>query len=132
MPQTSRDSYADKFIAFDDEAQQVEEVLGDITDNPSSFDELTAARLDNLKARTSLINQKLEEQKERLWAEWNAEFFEVFTEAFAKYKNDLISLHLSEEQLNVLNEKLDGALKIMQDKLDAMWNRFNTEETEEQ
>lgn len=134
MPQPSRDSYADKFIAFDDEAQQVEEVLGDITNiSGMTSDELNAARLDNLKARTKLIEEKLENRKQELWAEWNEAFFEAFTEAFSKFKNDLISLHLGEEQLSILTEKLENALSLMQDKLDAMWNKFsNDEENEEQ
>lgn len=131
MPQTSRDSYSEKLIEYDDEAAEVEEVLGDISSGSAlANDELTAARLDNLKARTALIEQKLAEQKQTIWNQWNEEFFDAFTEAFGKFKNELISLHLSEEQLNVLTTKLENALTIMQDKLDSMWSRFKNESEE--
>ena len=128
IPEDVRVGYEDALKEYDDDSLQVESIIGDVS--ADSMDELTAARLDNIKARTSLINQKLEEQKERLWTEWNEEFFEVFVEAFAKFKNDLISLHLGEEQLNILNDKLELALKSMKDKLDGMWMRFKNQSDE--
>ena len=116
------------------EAQDVEEVIGDVTDGiemlPNNSSEMLEAKLANIKARTALIEQKLEEQKQNIWNEWNAEFFETFAEAFAKLKNELISMHLNEEQINALNEKLDNAITLMKDKLDAMWNKFVTENEE--
>jgi len=130
IPKDLKSNY--DLVEFDDEAQQVEEVLGDITNiSGMTSDELNAARLDNLKARTKLIEEKLENRKQELWAEWNEAFFEAFTEAFSKFKNDLISLHLGEEQLSILTEKLENALSLMQDKLDAMWNKFTNEEEEQ-
>ena len=126
--------YADVMTEFDDEAQDVEEVIGDVTDGiemlPNNSSEMLEAKLANIKARTALIEQKLEEQKQNIWNEWNAEFFETFAEAFAKLKNELISMHLNEEQINALNEKLDNAITLMKDKLDAMWNKFVTENEE--
>ena len=125
--------YDDQMKELDDEAQQVEDVLGDLTDASGVVtDELTAARLDNLKARTRLIEEKLEARKSELWSEWNSVFFEAFTEAFAKFKNEIISLHLNEEQLTVFQEKLETALTLMKTRLDGMWNRFKEEEDEEQ
>ena len=59
-------AYKDQLIEFDDEAQEVEDVIGDVTEGiellPNSSAELTEARLDNLKARTALINEKLEQK----------------------------------------------------------------------
>lgn len=130
MPIESKEAYDGKFVELDQEAEEVDDVLGDIAATPS--DELTAARLENIKARTAMLQEKLEAHKQELWSEWNAAFFECFTEAFAKFKNDLISLHLGEEQLGILTQKLESALKIMQDKLDAMWSDFNKEQEEEQ
>lgn len=116
------------------EAQEVEDVIGDVTEGiellPNSSSELTEARLDNLKARTALINQKLEEQKQALWSEWNTEFFETFSEAFAKTKNELISLQLNEEQITALKEKIDNAIVLMKDKLDAMYSKFMNDNEE--
>ncbi len=82
--------------------------------------------------RTALLKQQLEEKKQELWAEWNEAFFDTFTEAFSKFKNDLISLHLGEEQLSILTEKLENALKMMQEKLDAMWIKFKNGENDEE
>ena len=49
------------------EAQDVEEVIGDVTDGiemlPNNSSEMLEAKLANIKARTALIEQKLEEQK---------------------------------------------------------------------
>ena len=94
-------------------------------------DELNAARLDNLKARTALIEQKLEEQKQAIWTEWNEAVFGEFTEAFARVKNVLISLHLNEQQLSTLNEGIDDALRSLSDRLDAMWSKFKNGEERE-
>lgn len=129
MPPDVKKAYSGMVIELDGDAEQVEDILGDITSLPPGAaqlmgDELTAARLSNLKARTALIEQKLEEQKQAIWNEWNEEFFDAFTEAFSKFKNELISLHLNEEQIATLAGKLENALKLMQDKLDAMWAKF--------
>ena len=65
-------------------------------------------------------------------------FFEIFSNAFAKFKNDLISLHLNEDQLSILNEKLESALRSMDDgitQINSEWmnegedNAENSKET---
>lgn len=116
LPDATKALFKNKFVEFDQEAEEVEDVLGDITalqPMDSANADLNAARLDNLKVRTEVLKQKLSEQKQAMWSEWNEAFFTVFSEAFAKFKNELISLHLNEEQLATLNEKLDNALTIM-------------------
>lgn len=137
MPPEVQKAYSGMVIELDEDAGQVEDILGDITSLPPGAaqlmgDELTAARLSNLKARTALIEQKLEEQKQTIWNEWNEEFFDAFAEAFSRFKNELISLHLNEEQLATLTGKLEGALELMKDRLDAMWSRFRETEKEQQ
>ena len=128
--------YEDQLQEYDEDAQQVEDIIGDVSDGvellPNASDDLKAAQLENLKARTALINEKLENRKSQLWSEWNSAFFDTFTEAFAKFKNEIISLHLNEEQLVTFQEKLELALKVMKDRLDGMWNRFKEEEEEEE
>lgn len=132
MTKKAKEQYKEHLISYDEDAMNVESVLGDISDTGMLSDDWKAARLDNIKARTKLIEEKLENRKKELWQEWNEAFFETFAEAFAKYKNDLISLHLSEEQLKTLAEKLENALALMHDKLEAMWNKFSNEEDMEQ
>ena len=125
LPKASRDAYYEQLIEVDDEAEQVEDVLGDISDTAGLVtDDLNAAKLDNLRMRTAVLQQKLEEQKQVIWSEWNEAVFDEFSEAFSKVKNTLISLHLSEEQLESLNEGIDSALKNLADRLDAMWSKF--------
>ena len=116
MTDIAKKSYEKQMCMLDDEADQVEEMLGDITYTDQGS-ELVAARLDNLKARTALINEKLTQRKTELFSEWSERFFSIFSDSFAKFKNTWIDLHLTEEQLSLLNERLEIALKSMEDKL---------------
>lgn len=131
-----RKYYADVMQELDDDAEEVESILGDVSDTAdilasSPSNELTEAKLDNLKARTALINEKLEQRKSELFSEWSEKFFEVFSNAFAKFKNDLISLHLTEEQLDNLTEKLELALKSMDDGITQINTEWMNSEAEE-
>ena len=110
----------------DDVADIVEGILGDVSHGslegamgiPLDLDsQLQAAQLDNIKARTKMLGEKLERRKTELFNEWSEAFFTAFSEAFSKFKNDLISLQLTEEQLTTLQDKLDFALKSLSDKL---------------
>lgn len=87
-------------------------------------DDLIQARLENLTARTKLVQQKIAEEKEAAWNEWNACCFEEFSAAFARVKNTLISMHLNDEQIKTLNEGLDKALENFRDRLNVMYIKF--------
>lgn len=69
------------------------------------------------KLELRCFGEKLERRKTELFNEWSEAFFTAFSEAFSKFKNELISLQLSEEQLTTLQDKLDFALKSLSDKL---------------
>lgn len=130
-------AYKDQLVEYDDDAKQVEEILGDVTDGievlPTTSAELNEARLNNIRARTAMLEEKLEAHKTELWAQWNEEVFEEFSEAFAKVKNTLISLHLNEEQINLLNDGINDSLKSLKDRLDSMLAKFkNSEEDDEE
>ena len=94
-------------------------------------EELKTARLDKMRAETALLNEKLAARKEELFSEWSERFFSVFSESFAKFKNALIDIHLDEEQLSLLNEKLDTALKSMGDKLAEINTEWLAEDVED-
>lgn len=134
-----RKYYADVMQELDDDAEEVESILGDVSDTAdilasSPSNELTEAKLDNLKARTALINEKLEQRKTELFSEWSEKFFDVFSNAFARFKNSLVELHLSEEQLNTLTDNLENALKSMNDgieQINAEWMNEQNEEEEQ-
>lgn len=107
----------------DDAADIVEGILGDVTGQTFAAtveDQLQEARLANVKARTAMLGEKLERRKTELFSEWSQAFFEAFTEAFTKFKNELIALQLTEEQLSTLQEKLSLALQSLKDKLDFL------------
>ena len=132
-----KEMYKDMMTEDEDEqAEEVEEVLGDLTKlgeveytDPGSA--LVAARLDNLKARTAFINEKLVQRKQELFWEWSERFFNVFSDSFTRFKNALIDMHLSEEQLAVLTSKLELALKSMEDKLQQINDQWLNEDVED-
>lgn len=136
MLEPYKDTYKDNFVEEDEFSAQVEDVLGHIDDlgevnYTDQSSELQAARLENLRARTSLINEKLESRKSELFTEWTEKFFSIFSASFGKFKNELISLHLNEEQLATLTEKLEYALKTMKDGLDAINAEWMDEDEQE-
>ena len=120
-------------LPSDDVADIVEGILGDISHGslegargiPLDLDsQLQAAQLEKTKVQTKALSEKLERHRQEIWNGWSQEFFECFSQAFAKLKNTLVSLQLDEEQLQTLNEALDSALSSMKDKLDFMYNDF--------
>lgn len=94
-------------------------------------DKLLEARLENVKARTAMLGEKLERRKTELFNEWSQAFYAAFCEAFSKFKNELVALHLSEDQLKTLHEKLELALQSLQDKLDFLEQDYGKEEEDD-
>ena len=128
-------AYRDQLIEYDEGAQEVEEIIGDVTDGydllPNTSAELTEAKLANIKARTALINEKLDARKQDLFNEWSEKFFDIFSNAFARFKNTLIELHLNEEQLKTLTDNLETALKSMNDGVEQINAEWMNEQDEE-
>ena len=121
-------------LPSDDVADIVEGILGDVTGQTFAAtveDQLQEARLANVKARTAMLGEKLERRKTELFSEWSQAFFEAFTEAFTKFKNELIALQLTEEQLSTLQEKLSLALQSLKDKLDFLEQDYAKDDKEE-
>lgn len=127
--------YADVMTEYDEGAQEVEEIIGDVTDGidllPNTSAELTEAKLANIKARTALINEKLDARKQDLFNEWSEKFFDIFSNAFARFKNTLIELHLNEDQLKTLTDNLETALKSMNDGVEQINAEWMNEQDEE-
>ena len=133
MSDKMRDYHSDEMTEVDEMSEQVEDILGDVTQPEINFatDELKSAQLENLKARTALINEKLDSRKNELFSEWSERFFEIFSASFSKFKNALIDLHLDEGQLAVLTEKLNDALSSMKDGLITINNEWMNEDVEQ-
>ena len=129
MQDKYKDFYKNDLIEEpDEESQQVEDVLGDVTTYGMDLTEaLKQAKLEKTKVETQAMTEKLQARKEELWSEWNEAFFEEFSQAFAKFKNSLIELRLTDSQLKTLEEKLDAAVNSMQDRLDSMLTDFMAE-----
>ena len=51
----------------------------------------------------------------------------MFSKNFAKFKNNLINLHLTKDQMKTLNENLDLALQNMKQSLDEIENDYLNE-----
>lgn len=107
----------------------------DFTQNVQYLDQTQNINLDLKKARkekvlseTKLINQRLNQRRREQFADWSQNFFSVFSDSFGKLKNCLVSMHLSQEQINVFNETLDSCLNNLQLNLDRIWNEYNKEE----
>lgn len=117
-----------------DAADIVEDILGDVSGAEfavTSEERLREAQIANTEARTRMLSEKLERRKAELFNEWSRAFFEAFCEAFTKFKNELIALHLSEEQLSTLQEKLSLALQSLRDKLDFLEQDYSKKEEED-
>lgn len=99
----------------------------DVVDDDSLSKQLKQARLQKLKTDTKLLNEKLDQRKKLLFAQWSQRFFDQFSNHFGKLRNALISMHLNQEQINVFNQTLDNCLNNLQLSLDNIWNQFQEE-----
>lgn len=102
--------------------------------NESLNKALKRAKIEKTQADTKLQNEKLEQRKKLLFAQWSERFFDEFSNHFGKMRNVLISLHLNEDQVKLFNETLQNCIDNLQVNLDNIWQDFDKEnqnETEE-
>lgn len=126
--------YEDKIIEITGDSE-VDDVLTDLNvagdfDNSLSNLDLQEARRQKIIKETEYLSQKITAKKEQLFSEWSERFFMVFAKNFAKFKNSLIELHLTQEQMEKLNENLEFALKNMEESLDEIENEYLTGDDE--
>ena len=115
-------------------------VLEQLTSNVSFTDgeedsltkQLKQARLEKLKTDTKLINQKLDQRKKLLFAEWSQKFFNQFSNHFGKLRNVIVQMHLNQQQVSKFNQTLDSCLNNLQLNLDAIWTDFNNQEKKDE
>lgn len=134
MSKNWREYYTGQFISPEEDDEPLEDILGEVGDINSSNveNELLQARLANLAARTEVLKEKLSSHKEDLFNEWSDKVFTLFTNAFARFKNSLISLHLNEEQLSTLKRQLDDALVILDNGLQDINSAYMNEDKDEE
>lgn len=126
--------YEDKIIEITGDPE-VDDVLTDLNvagdfDNSLSNLDLQEARRQKIIKETEYLSQKITAKKEQLFSEWSERFFMVFAKNFAKFKNSLIELHLTKEQMEKLNENLELALQNMAESLDEIENEYLTGDDE--
>ena len=126
--------YEDKIIEITGDPE-VDDVLTDLNvagdfDNSLNNLDLQEARRQKIIKETEYLSQKITAKKEQLFNEWSERFFTVFSKNFAKFKNSLIELHLTKEQMEKLNENLEFALKNMEESLDEIENEYLTGDDE--
>lgn len=115
---------------------EVDPVLQDLIDTVDFTGEkeqmdIQQARRKKIIKETEYLDQKIIAKKEQLFSEWSEKFFIIFSKAFAKFKNDLIDLHLNDEQVKKLNEDLEFALQNMQMSLNEIKEDFLDEDDEQ-
>ena len=124
-------------VEYDDEQDQILEQLQDNVDFNEDADldslnkELKKARREKIIKETKLIEERLDERKKELFYDWSQRFFQSFADHFGKLKNNIVELHLNEEQVAKFNQILDNCLNNMQLNLDEIWNDFKDQKQEE-
>lgn len=123
--------YEDKIIEVADDPNVNDaltelNVAGDFDNSLNTLD-IQEARRQKIIKETEYLSQKITAKKEQLFNEWSERFFTVFSKNFAKFKNNLINLHLTKDQMKTLNENLDLALQNMKQSLDEIENDYLNE-----
>lgn len=123
-----------KFNVIDDEMDANIDQLVAMTDFTNSREQLDIQEVRKRKIikQTEYLDQKIIAKKEQLFAEWSEKFFIVFSRSFAKFKNDLIDLHLNDMQVKKLNENLQYAIDNLEQSLSEIKDNFINEEDTEQ
>ena len=109
-------------VSFDDMAE----------DDAQLSKQLKQARLQSIKTDTKLKNQKLDQRKKLLFAEWSQKFFQAFADHFGKLRNVVVELHLNEQQVAKFNQTLDNCLSNLQLNLDQIWDGFINQEKKDE
>lgn len=139
MTDAYRSFYAETAVEYDEDGEAVEDILGDISSSDAALggldslpEQLVAARLENINARTKYINERLEQKKHEMFIEWTEKIYDAFTGAFGKFKNALVELHLDEEKTQHLELLLGASIDALKDAFDKVKNGIDEGENEEQ
>ena len=124
---------SDLILTEDQSDQILDQLAGNVDFNSDEDDpqlaelnkQLKKARKDKIQKQTAFLQERLQRRKVQLFNQWKQGFFECFADSFGRFKNELINLHLNQEQIAILNQSLDSCLKNMQLNLDSLWNEFN-------
>lgn len=110
----------------DDILQQLENNV-DFTDKEQMQSinvQFKKARIDEVLTRTKLGKERLQQRKRQLFYQWSERFFNSFANHFGKLKNNIVQLHLNEEQVTKFNQILGVCLDNLKLNLDEIYNQF--------
>lgn len=132
-------SKQDLILTEENEDQFLDELAGSVDfdsdeDDPELKElnkQLKKARKDKIQKQTAFLQQRLQRRKLQLYNQWSERFFQLFADSFGKFKNELINLHLNQEQIDSLQQSLDNCLNNMQLGLVDIWNQFAHKEEED-
>ena len=133
----TEDYKLDCILVDDDQPDQILTQIADNVDFNADDIQMQSINLDLKKARkekiirqTKLIQQRLGERKRQLYYDWSQRFFECFSDHFGRLKNNIVELHLNEEQVTKFNQILDTCLKNMELNLNQIWDQFHNQKQE--
>ena len=92
--------------------------------------DLKKARKEQILTQTKLIGQRLQQRKRQLYYNWSQRFFQCFSNHFGKLKNNIVELHLNEEQVGKFNQILETCLANMKLNLNQIWDEFKQQKQE--
>lgn len=89
------------------------------------------AKIAKTKKDTEVQQQRLQRRKLELYNQWSERFYQLFADSFGKFKNQLINLHLNQQQIASLQQSLDNSLNNMSLGLCDIWNQFAKQEQQD-
>lgn len=135
----TQQSKQDLILTEENEDQFLDQLASNVDFNSDEEDpqlqelnkQLKKARKEKIQKQTAFLEQRLQRRKLELYNQWSERFFEVFADSFGKFKNELINLHLNQEQITLLQQSLDNCLNNMQLGLSDIWRQFTKQEQQD-
>lgn len=135
----TQQSKQDLILTEDQSDQILDELAGNVNfdsddDDPQLAElnkQLKKARKDKIQKQTAFLQERLQRRKLELYNQWSERFYQVFADNFGKFKNELINLHLNQQQISSLQQSLDNCLNNMQLCLSDIWNEFAKKDAED-
>ena len=129
--------YKDNHLLQQEQNDQIlEQLAGNVDFNTDDIQmqsinlDLKRARKEQILTQTKLIGQRLQERKRQLYYDWSKRFFQCFSSHFGRLKNNIVELHLNEEQVSKFNQILSTCLSNMELNLNQIWEQFKQQKQE--
>lgn len=94
----------------------------------SELSDLSAAKLEKLKADTKLQTQRLKENREAEWRQFAEAVSEEYLQAFSPLTARLTEMRLPAQKLSALRKIIDDCTKSFMDALKKRWQEYESED----